>query len=861
MVNRTFKKTLSGTFLLSMAIMLSCYASGYDLAIDWEVTTTAEVIEFPAWTLETDLMSHVITGEKYLLSEQYSGGEIHRNILLDKVIMSAIWIAVCLTLVTSTYLHRYVFFAVVALFALFLNRLNLFEVGLFGIQSRLVILIPSVLLIAPLVIFHEYKKSTGFMLRLGIMLLLSGSLLLGIDDATLFTDHFIANSLFGFTICGLLFLFIVSEELIFGVLFVVTSGKGGRSNHTHFLILSLIYLSNLTLYYLNKSGLYENSFFFFDPFILLVITGAVSMWSLKHKRGLVQKYFPESTFKLIAISLGLIMMLFVSHQMIRGNDAVYQAFHYFILYFHIGFGALFFLYIIGNFIDPLIKGFEVHKIVYKERNFPYASARLGGVFAVLAFYFLSGQLPYNLLKSGYYNYLAKEAETNESPLLAKEYLLQSSFLGYNTHYPNYMLGWEEKRKGAEYASKMYFHNAAQRFPSPYAWINYGNLDAEINPNKVQAIYEEALRSSSSGEIENNLGVLYMQKNDLNKSLDYFIKSKPSDKWNNAPQINKWNVLKKLEVVDSTSIIEDYSKGNFGVKNNILSTQTPATVLDFEMNGLKAAAALHKQAYLLNSAHLFRHDSVETLIRTEVENSSDGTLTNRLRKALALNLYKRGKINQAFLVLDYLQASAHQYYKGEFLDALGKFALDQEAYQLAIDFFDRAIEVKHTKSQLSRLEALARMGKHSSIPDELLRVLKKHPELTDQANTFLERLDNYQPPAPKNRTIQNLDTLSNDQLIALGRMNAFHEQQVIQVVNELGEREASGGYEILVDAIEINPYSTTLLKKYVFAALDWNLVDYADQTLERLASLLEADEFKSFKEVYEVRKQELQDQSW
>lgn len=848
-------------FISCVITMLVCYQAGYNHSINWEVTTIGEVIEFPAWALETDLITHEITGEKFLLSETYSGSEIGRNIETDQALIAAMWLALCLLMVASTYLKRYAFFVAAALFALFLNRLNLFEIGLFGIQHRMVILIPFVAFLTPLVTFHEYKKSTPFLVRLGLMIALSVGLLFGVGETALFTDHIITHSLFGFTICGLIFLFIISEEIIFSILHVATSSKGGKSNHIHFTILSLVYLGNLILYYLNKSGLFENSFFLFDPFILLAISCLLILWSIKYKASFLSKSLDSQTLFLITMSLGIITLLFLTHQMIRGNDAVYQAFHYFILYFHIGFGTLFFLYIIGNFIDPMIKGFEVYKIAHRERNFPYASARLGGFFAVLAFYFLASQEPYNLLRSGYYNYLAQEAKTEGNVLLSKEYTLQASYLGYNTHMSNYNLGWYEMNKGAEFAAKTYFHNAAQRFPSPYAWVNYGNLDIEVNPNKVQAIYEEALRNRSSGEMENNLGVLYMQKDDFEKSLEYFQNASPSNQWNNAPLVNKWNVFKRLEIVDSSSISDDYKRGNYGVKSNILTTQIDNTPLSFQFSGIAGAGHLHRQAYLLNALHLFDHDSLQVLVRRELESSSDAAFNSKLRKALALHLYKKGEVNEAFLTLDYLQANAHQYFKGEYLDAMGKLALDQGAYKLSKEFFEKAIEVKHNRSLFGKMEAMARMGMKDDIPNTLLKSLKKNPELTSQANQILSRLEDYSVPDKKQREIPQLKAMSDSSLVKLGRLNAFNEEQVLAVVKELKSRGASGAYELLVDATEINPYSTRLLKEYALFALDWNLTDYADHTLSQLENLLTSDELIEFRRLYEIKKKEMEKTEW
>ncbi|WP_420316672.1 hypothetical protein [Ekhidna sp.] len=855
------RKILTGLFISCLLTMLWSYQAGYSTSINWEVTTTGEVIEFPAWSFESDLITHEISGEKYLLSENYSGSEIKRNLNVDQAFLGLMWLGLCITLAASTYLKRYAFFVVAALFALFLNRLNLFEIGLFGIQSKMVVLIPFVAFLAPMIIFHEYKKSVPLFWRIIVFAAVSGLMLLGVEQMALFSDHVIAHSLFGFTICGLIFLFIISEEIIFSILYVVSSGKGGRSNHIHFLMLSLIYLGNLILYYLNKSGLYDNSFFFFDPFILLTISCLISLWSIKYKSSLISKHLNGDILFLLTFSLSIVTLLFLAHQMIRGNDAVYQAFHYFILYFHIGFGVMFFFYIVGNFIDPLIKGFEIHKIVYKERNFPYSSARLGGIFTVLAFYFLAGQEPYNLLRSGYYVYLAQEAKTEGNSLLSKEYMLQASYLGYNTHYSNYSLGWQELKKGAEFPSKTYFYNASQRFPSPFALINYGNLDSEINPNKVQAIYEEALRKISSGEIENNLGVIHLEKDEIEKALNYFDNATQADDWNDAPLINKWNVLYKLNAIDSTSIQNDYSKGNLGVMSNILSIQNTSEELAFQYDQIASAGLLHRQAYLLNSLYLFDHDSLASFVKREIEQSTDATANSRLRKALAIHYYNKGDVNDAFLVLDYLQANAHQFYKGEYLDALGKLALHQNANQLALEYFDRALELKFKEAIYGKIEALGRLGRESEVPNLLLAQLKKNPELTNEVNTLLDRLDYYKIPELEKSAIPTLDTLSEVQLVQLGRKNAFHEDQVIAVVDELDKREASGGYELLVDATEINPFSSALLKKYAMVALDWNLVEYSDQALEKLIDLLGDEDFAAFKAKYELRKKEIEAETW
>ena len=562
----------------------------------------------------------------------------------------------------------------------------------------------------------------------------------------------------------------------------------------------------------------------------------------------------------VLASLGIITFAFLGLSYNRGIDGIYQSYYYFIVYFHIGFGGFFFIYIIANFLDPLIKGLEVYKIAYRERNFPYVTARLAGLVTIAAFYFLSGQKPYNLLRSGYYSYLSEKEDLHGNSLLSEEYLSYAEFLGFNTHYPNYKLAWKEWFKGKEFSTKSHFFNAAQRHPSPYALVNFGNIEANNNPNKVQATYEESLRRSNSPEIENNLGILHLQKNELETAINYFNDVESSNSWNDAPLINKWNVLKKTEAYDSVSVTDDFENGSYGAKANILTSLDRTNQMEFFYNGLETAGSVHRQAYLLNSSFLFDHDSIKTLIQRELEVSTNAATNRRLAKALALHLYHKGEINDAFIVLDELQANASQYHKGEYFDALGKFALDQKAYQLADDYFLEAIKYGFEPSRLSRLEVFAALGEEESLTEGLLQILKQNPGLTTLANDLLEKYPSYQIQSDESNPIE-LNKLNTAELISEGGKNAFDEELIISVVEELNARDTLSGYHILVEAVEINPYSVPLLKSYILTALEWNLNAYADQSLEKLSELTDAQDFDLFLAAYNKRKEELSLEEW
>lgn len=851
-------------FLISLVSMVWFYSQEYNNSIGWEVITQADVVESPAIQVKGQLLDFEVTAEKYLLTETYSGGPLTRTRSVEVVLVSLAWVGVCFTLVSASFLKRFGFLAVLALFTLFLNRLNFGDVGLFDIRHRSVVIIPFITIVGPLFYFHEYRPNTSFFLR--FLLILASSLALivwGVSDHHLFLDHFISHSHFSFTIVGLLFLVAISEENIFAILFLVSKGKGGKNNHVHFLMLGSIYLVNLILYYLNKSGYVPNSFSFFDPFILLLISCLVGLWSLKFKARAMADYFLKvNTLFGLVLGLGIAFIAILNLSFFMGNDAFYEGFHYLLLYFHIGFGVFFFFYIIANFIDPLAQGLEVFKIVYKERHFPYLSARLGGLIVVLGFYFLSTQEAYRLVRAAYYVKIGNMEEVQENTRLANEYYKQAAFLGYNTHYANYQLAWHHSKKGNDYLAKIYFEKAASRFPSPYAYVNHALLDMEFNSAKAQAILEEAAWKFKHGEIRNNQGILRRRNFEWDKALTFFEKAYVNSTWNQSPLLNQWATRYHLNRMDSAAFLFDYEKGNYGVKANLLLEDQNTYQVEFIQQDMTNTPVLHRQAYLLNASTMFMHDSLPPMIIEELANSIDVHFNDRLRKNLAIHFYLKGEINEAFLMLDYIQANAHVDKRGKYLNDLGILALDQGAYRLALDFFERSIENDYFSAQINRLEALAALGKAKEIPRELMDIVQKKPELTSMANRLLTNLKEADfSLKPLSRRVDNLDSLSNDELIHITSQNVFNEELVIEGVSLLNQRAVKEAYDIILEAIEINPYAIELLELYVFTALEQKLISYAETIIPKIKALGSPGEFEEFMEKYAVKLDEIEKETW
>ena len=848
-------------YLICILGLLWLYQQNYRTSIHWKVNTQKESITTEGLNLTQGLLDdQSVFVEKYLLLENYYGSKIRENAIYSTFFLVLSWIGIACVLVSASYFKRLWFIIYLGLFALLINRLNLDEIGFWGLKNKLAVFIPFLLISAPLIYIYEIKKNTPFIWRWISVLIAIYIASLGLEDFQIHRHHLVAHSLFSLTIGGIIFLFLISGEILFAILFFVSKNKGGKNNHLHFIFLSLIYLGNLLLSYLNVSNYFQNSFFYFDPFILLFTSSAIALWS--HRHGYFFKKLPPNIFTYILIGLGIILFSVLNLSMSKGNDAVYEAFHYFILYFHIGIGIFFFFYVILNFLDPLSQGFRVYKIIPRERNFPYLSAMLGGLITTLALFLLTNKEPYHLLMSGYYNYLSDYENAKNDKQLAKQYLVESSFHGYNTHYTQYQLAWDALESGNQLEAKNYFKNASERNPSPFAAVNYANLHQHVNPNKSQAFLELMLHIYDMGEIKNNIGMIHLKKRSYRKALNIFRTSQTSKPRNQVPLVNKWYVsyLATFPTIPN-DIQNDYYTSNYGVRANIISNQKSfSNSITFIDDGLENSSDLYRKAYLLNATSYFKNDSIEHLALKELTNTTDGEYKYQLQRALVVYYYKKGDINKVFKMLDDLQANANQFEKGEYLDILGKIALTQGAYQLSLDYFENAIKTGYLPSKMNKIEALACVNKKNEVQYLLSEILRKDTAKRKQINLIVAKLDSFIPPSITFPKIK-IDDLSIEELKNKASQNAFDINAIIEITDYLNKKNESAAYDLLIDAIEINPYASPLLKKYILLAVDWGLIDYANEVLENLKTQIPKTEFNNFLKIYEKHLQDNSQEVW
>ncbi|WP_258101248.1 tetratricopeptide repeat protein [Marinoscillum pacificum] len=680
-------------FIGATILLLYRYHRGYDDSIAYNVTTSAESTEFAAYPFSKGPFQFSFKGDTYSLAEVFAAGPITRDINAETGILILILIGLALTLSVVTTLSRTFFIGVMALFILFIIGLKLQDIGFFGFdsESSFASIVVMALIVLPSYLFHAFFPEVKTLIRfLTFSIVIAGIVLFsGVSQQEL-VDQFTVGSNFGLIIIGILFLFFIAEENVFAILYLITKSKGGKNNHIHFVVFSLVYLGILGLYYGKKSGSISTEVAFFDPFVLLVVSGLVALWSYGHKVDLYKNLFSSEEMRNLIAALGIITFGFLSLAMYRGNDAIYEGFHYVIVYAHLAFGIFFLIYVLINLLTPLVSGLEVYKVVYKSQNFPYASARLAGMVGVAAFFFLANKEPLLLFKAGQYNYLGAQSEAKGEDLLAVGYYDEGTVFGHDNHFSNYKLAYRELQKGDFQEANFRFGRAALRYPSPQAYINKSStyaLMSEATPSLV-ALKEGLKDFPKNPQLQNNLGLTYIDQDKINEAVELLSDNSLSGEWTNANLVNLWKIKPTTESAE-----EDFDRGNVAVKANVLNNLLKSgnqSNISFDTASLYPSYPLHRLAYLINASWYFTNEEIPREIERTLANPVNETVFWKAKWAAALSLYGQGKINDALRTIDQLIPESTEDQKARLFNHMGLIALSQHSIEEALRFFEKAV---------------------------------------------------------------------------------------------------------------------------------------------------------------------------
>lgn len=593
--------------------------------------------------------------------------------------------------------------------------------------------------------------------------------------------------LVGAVALGVVFVFWIAVEIGNGLLYLATANRSAKALQ-HYSVLSLVYLGNVLLIFLQYTKAVSWQVFTFNPFLLYVVSVVLGVWGLRKREVLLAESMPFDTAGAwVYLSLGLITTSTITLAFLTANDPLVESFEDTIVYTQLTMGAMFFLYVFFNFGQLFKQGLEIHKVAYKPRLFELYTVR--GVALGIIVLMLISQNYFPVLQgfAGFYNALGDYHVAQQDSKTAELYYRQALQYEYQNHRSNYSLASLALQQGDNPTAGGYFRQSLLKNPSPYAYAGLAHTLVRENLffDAVAALREGLRTFPNNGELANNLGYLYA-KTSIADSVFYYYQL--ATQRARRPEVGAANTqafwiqqrqLLKPEATLTEPDFERYPSYEANTLALVLLTKPP-------------------QASPTPSSPV-PNDSLLDVSRFAVLYNK---AMAKLPPSLSLEALARKAGNEDFYN-DLLYAQAVQdYYTGDKLKALNQVraqaAADTTAggkrYQQAFDFWlTQALQVQPKISPPKTLADCA----------EALKRYPLHPGVLAQATAVLNQ---------QNRPQQ--------------------------------------AYEALVNALLYRPRDPDVLKLYVMQALRIKMVSYAEEGLLTLMEVLPPSEYQTFERAYD-----------
>ena len=920
--DNSIAKILIGVFLL-LLITLGCFQYfGAHLYLNWELTSSLHKEMTELLTFDKGPFNFTISAPVNFITEVFLGSSVTQTRPIGVLLMLLIWIGSCGVLAFSTHLKSFWFFIFSGIVILFLNYMDLDSLGIFGSKegAKWVTIGWVLLVLGPTYYFHSFNNKPSFLIKWGIISIITG-LFLAICSLQnpLLLEWSIARTHLGIAALTFFFVLFISEELLFGLLYVLTKTRGSANNEKHLIVFGGVYLGALGLFWSRKAGLIDFEFDIINPYYLMYASALVALYTIQFKQFMFNQFlnkdFEITWFFLL---IGSIALVHLNLGAAYGNDAHYDAMNYFIIYAHLGFGGIFFIYLIVNFIDPLVRGLQVYKVVYTEQSFPYITSKIAGLILILAVFLIADKIAYKKLVGAEYNYSGDYFKASGELPLAMEYFRQGSVFAWDSHHSHYQLGDYYLKKGNIDKSLYHFNRSTKRNPSEFAYLN--TADAYSKKEKTTSAIGVLNKAQSdffnSGEIQNNLAVRYFENGNQHSARQILENAGPTDQWNQAILVNTW--FMGTPEWDS----ENYLTATIPLKVNMLGSNLRSkTSFNPKLSPTELEPfTLHTAALLINANLL--GDSIALHIQSDkiLSTNKSGDWNREILNSQAIGLFLAGYANDAFKKLDAASTLSDALGKGLIFEQMGKLALHQGAPKLAIDFFIKAkrygVLMSDYNLMIAGLEAQNWSLSKNSLKS-ILAIDSSNNQLTNSIMPIIEGLNNqsvayyyYRPEEFNWTSLEQISLISTNDLRSIWKryvettldaghieditdkmdllitlvnpaeksfyenyldtaydweevgMNAFNEWPMIKIMDD-PTIDLQKKYDLLIDAIELNPYSVPILKMYCFTAIQLGVPEYADTAYMRLRELLPEKEMNTFAQMYylEQRKRMANSKEW
>lgn len=878
-------KVLASLLLIFIVSFLAIQWGNLSPFYYWKLTGYLENLSFSVFSNHSEFIESTITTDLPLIFQKVFGSSKPLPVSLTYIYLVLLYTCLMGCLTISTYLEKFWYYIGAGLWILLVVLSGISNVGFFDLYNQTAVIVILLLFLPVSYYFNSINENVGigwrFLAFSGLMVLVFGFVYFGstYESPLLFLARF--SYLPAALIC-LVFILVIGHEIIYAILTLTTPySKSSSNNTTHFIVLSVAYLLNLAVLYLYRIDYLDWDIYYLNEFLLIAISATLGIWGIKSRENRyagILPYYPYTAF--LYLGLGLITFITLGFQSYHANDAFITSMQSLILYSHIGFGLMFFLYIIFNFITQLRQNLPVHQFAYVEDNFPYISARIAGLIVVAALFFRAHYGSFYQGVAGYYNGLGDLNLTLDNEPVAQYYYKESVSKNTNNHHGNFQLALIEKEPLKRLT---YLKNSIKQVPTAFAYASLGK-EYENSSRFFDALftYQDGLKVfPENWAIQNNLALLYNKTNVLDSALYYLEGNRPGSWMQAVVEANRNAVASMHGLKLEAAVNQDLDR--FDLQSNTLANSLigmDTSRLSYITQPTSVALNLFTFGYLKNlGLYCYQNNFREflQLIDPYLEAPENTTFKKELTMVKAFNLYKNGEVSEAIELIHQLK-EIYEDELGKWNALLGKWYLELNAPLQASQYLETAREAYYPDVSADLAQAYHRLGDQSLA----LFLLSKESAANDSINPLqaAEWAKLFDVMQQNKTTWKSYSFKREEQLLAkanhaeadqrllferLGFNNPFFEEGVLAAAKYFEEaKEDEMAYRILHEAIVMNEFSESLTKAYIDHCLNNGLIDFAEDGLIKLIDILPKDEYEAYEIAFEAKKDKAQaqlDQNW
>ncbi len=957
-----------------VVIYLTQKVIGAGAVINWQTANEVQDTSFDIDSFTKGIFNFTTSVPSFLVVEWFDASDMQINTTATYLygIIAGVALVWLLSVVTS--LPRWWYLGSMMAFIGLMVSFQPDILQVWGLTNSTILIATLIVFLPVSYYFHAFRSDISIAVRLVVFsVLLILTVLVWFRFAE--TSHPLMSVLaYGTRVLALLtilFIFLIAHEIPSHLLQLITSSgmATGRNSIFHFTVITFFYAGNLVVSYLYNSGLIEWNFLYLNGFYLVLISIVLGIWGFRKR---LESFVSDPYGTILYVALAIMALGTLGYALATGNDPMMDALEDVIIYSHLAMGLAFYAYVFVNFRGPMSQGLPVHRIVYQPRIMPFGLTFALAGLIMLGMFFRAGMLPFNQAIAGYHNYLGDLYFAQKNTVLSETYYKKALLFQQRNHKSNYALATLAKQHDNPIAMAAYLQDAIANKPTPYTYAALAQL------YKHEDSYFEALftlrqgtqRFPESGELFNNLALLYEQSKVLDSAYYFFSEAQQRL---SKPEVVQTNLLafwaknfsnEKLDSVLKNSPPSDY----YSIANNRLVISNKLQKVDAQPYQKVGEGQLTREqfAYLYNYSLNHKSDpdtAVDHDIKQVLSLQENSIYTEFLDFGRAIHLYHTHNVLDGIELLKDTEQGTEGESSARLNKVLGTWYLQQDAPGIATYRFEKAVKTGDSTNLLNLAFAITERGnlnqalplwetvrvsplpqfigvansmtkvtktmlgaKTDSLSDaekvalvyfshseDLTPVVSSISDLSYRASALLYLAENHlrkQNVAAAESDLQALQSLTitdanAKRLIQELELNvlwlkkdwtalakaaqasnsprkAFYQAEIAANANKLAEAEkyylsamknrpfdetvtlavqqfylrrnnADRAYQILTQALQINPAAPEVQKAYILQSLDLNLTDYAAQGMEQLRDLVSPADYQAFVPKYEAKR--------